>query len=141
MTKRMLVLVFPRNKYRGTANGVPYLTRDRKKFSELAGNATLVTFQTRVYDRDTGVTLDFTAAHCGFSDELPLEGARLFSLARTVPASTPALPYDATSMTSLPDDGVFSVAPTMGRCEVKATVGGATGAIEFEIWATLEFET
>lgn len=141
MTKRMMMVVFPRNKYKSTVNGVPYLTRDRKKFAELAGNATRVTFYTRVYAYDTGVTLNFTVAHSGFADELPLEGARLYDLTPTLPSGAPTLPYGAGSMANLPDDGVFAVTPTMGRCEIKALAGGAAGSVEFETWATLEFDS
>lgn len=141
MTKRMMMVVFPRAKYRATVAGLPHLMQERKKFSELAGNATRVTFYTRVYSRDSNVTVDFTVGHSGFSDELPMAGIRSFQLTRTVPSTTPTLPYDGSSMSTLPDDGVFEVSPTMGRCEPLALAAGAAGFIEFETWATLQFDT
>lgn len=135
--KRVIVQLFPRSKYSSSAGGKTYFPRDRKKLLTLLGGATEVHVHTRVYARDTGVTLDLSFTHGSFGDEPPAEGARQFTLAVT--GATPAMPYDGTSMPNLPDDGTFYVTPKMGMVDVQAKAAGGSGSIEFESWATLYY--
>lgn len=139
MNKRVIMMIFPRNKYMATPTGKAYMVRERKKFAELAGNAIRVWFHTRVYAWDPSVTLNFDTVHGSFSDELPLDGPNLFALTKS--AVSTSLPYSSSGWTNLPADGVFYVEPSMGRCDVQAICGGANGSIEFESWVTLEFGT
>ena len=138
--RRTTVQLFPRNRYRGGANAIVYFVRDRQAVAKLLGSASTVTVHARVYDRASGGVVDFEISHGCFGNELPAESARLFLLALT--GQTPALPYNATSMPNLPDDGTFQAAPSMGLVDVAAKVsGGANVWVEFEVWATLEFES
>lgn len=136
MIRRQLKLAFARKKFKGSSTGVTYLPENPKEFSELMGACNRATFHGRVYARDSGLSVDFTTVHGCFGDERPLEGNRAFTLTKS--GASPALPWDGTSMTSLPDDGTFNVSPTMNRAECAMVVTG-TGSAEVEVWVTFEF--
>lgn len=135
MTRKVIVCVFPRNRYPSSVNGRTMVPKEREKLKTAMGSANEVWIHTRVYARDTNVFLDFDLTHGSLSDENPAEGLRSFPLTRS--ATTPALPYDTTNMATLPDDGSFCVNPKMGLVDVQAKAYNANGTIEFEAWATL----
>lgn len=137
--RKMIVCLFPRNKYPATVAGKLLSPRDKAKLQSLLGSADEVWVHTRVYARDANVFLDLTLFHGCLGDEPPGEGIRTFALTRS--NATPTLPYDTTNMATLPDDGVFSVDPKMGLTDVEAKVYNAAGSIEFESWATLIFNS
>lgn len=139
MTKKVIVNVYPRNKYPSSAGGKVYQPRDRKKLMSMIGGADKAYFQTRVYARDNSVTLDFDVLQGTMGDEPPAEGPRAFPLAKS--GASPALPYDGTSMANLPDDGLFSVEPGAGLVDISAKAAGASGSIEFETWVTLIYKS
>lgn len=137
--KRVIVQTFVRNRYKGAAAAVIYYPRDREKLAKLLGGASKVTFHTRVYDRASGGVVDFECNHGCFGGEMPAEAPRLFTL--TNGGQTPSLPYNATNMANLPDDGTFNALPAMGLMDVAAKVsGGANVWVEFEQWVTAEFQ-
>ena len=137
---RTIVTIFPRNRYKGGATAIVYFARDRQKLAKLLGAASKVTFHGRLYDRASGAVVDFEATHGCLGDEMPAEGARAFVL--PIANQTPSLPWNATSMPNLPDDGTFQASPVLGLVDVAAKVsGGANVWVEFELWATLEFAT
>ena len=140
MTKKLIVNIFPRNKYPASAGGKTYQPRDRKKLMSMIGGADQAYFQTRVYARDANVTLNFDVLQGSFGDEPPAEGPRPFALAKSnlLPNT---LPWDSGNMANLPDDGMFSVNPGMGLTDFLAVAGGATGSVEFETWATLIYKS
>ena len=137
MSKKVIINLFPRNKYPSTVSGRVIHPRDRAKVASMLGGADEVWVHTRVYLRDTNVRLDFAAAQGCLGSEPPSEGLRTF----TLPFSnmTPGLPYDSTNMPNIPDDAAFSFSPKMGLVDLEAKVYNAAGSIEFETWATLIF--
>lgn len=136
--RRVRFLLFKRNKYVASASGKTYLPKDRLKAAEAMGAATSVTVHGRIYARDSGISVDFDAVQGCFGDELPLEGPRAFTLAKS--GTSPALPWDGTSMATLPDDGSFAVSPTMSLAELQLKVTG-TGSVELEMWGTAHYDT
>jgi hypothetical protein len=137
LVTRSIVSIFPRNKYKGGTTALVYYPRDRQGVAAILGSATKCTFHARVYDRASGGVLDFVASHGCLSDEPPAEALRLFTL--TLSGQTPTLPWNATNMTAVPDDGTFYIQPTMGLSEISAQVSGGSGVwVEFEMWATVE---
>lgn len=135
MAKKVIIQLYPRNKYPSTVAGKTYYPRERKKLGTMVGGADEMWVHTRVFARDASVTLNFTILHGCQGDEPPGEGPRMFPLSAS--NISPNLPYDGTSMTALPDDGSFSVNPKMGLADIQAFAAGAVGSIEFESWATL----
>jgi hypothetical protein len=135
MTRKVIVALYPRNKYPSSVSGRTLFPKDREKLKTALGSADEVWVHTRVYARDPNVFLDFDFTHGSLGDENPSEGLRQFSLARS--GAFPALPYDTTNMPTLPDDGAFYVNPKMGLVDVQAKAYNASGSIEFEAWATL----
>ena len=141
MRSRVVVSLFPRNRYIGGATAKKYYPREREKLAKMLGGATKVSVHCRVYDRSgSGAVLDFEISQGAFGDELPSEAARLFTL--TASGQTPTLPWNNTAMANLPDDGTFYVSPTLIMLDVAAVVsGGANVWVEFELYVVAEFAT
>lgn len=96
MTRKVIVQLFPRNKYPSSAGGRTFFPKDREKLKSLMGSANEIWIETRVYARDTNVFLDFDLTHATLGDESPAEGLRQFQLTKS--GATPALPYDTTNI-------------------------------------------
>ncbi len=97
-------------------------------------------FHVRVYDRSTAgaPVLDFESTAGCLNGENPSESLRAFTVASGSPF--PTLPWNAANMTTVPDDGTFTLAPTMGSLDVLAKVSGSAACwVEFEAWYTAEY--
>lgn len=140
MQRRMMVEVFPRNRYLGDSTEKLYYPRERQRLAKLFGMASRVDFHFRVYDRASGAEVTFQTSHGCFGDEMPAEAPRLFAIVMS--GQTPALPYDGTSMANLPDDGTFHILPDMGLVDIVAKVsGGANTWVEFAGYATVTLQS
>lgn len=134
-------LLFPRKRYVGGATSRFYSPVDRSKICRLLGQGYRLHLHTRVYDRSGSgtpvVALNFL--HGCFEDEFPADALRTFALTPTT--TTPSLPYNATNMPTLPDDGYIMVELGMGMVDVGLDVSGSgTCWVEAEVWYTLELE-
>ncbi len=141
MIRRVIVLLFPRYRYRASTTGAKYFMPDRPKLQKSMGGAVRIVTHTRVFDRSgSSVSLNFTPVQGSFGDEAPTDALNTFALATT--AMLPDLPYNSTTMSSLPKDGTFTMLPTMGLVDMPAvvTADAATDWIEFAQWGTLEFD-
>lgn len=140
MKSRTQIELFPRNRYLGAATAKRYFPRERERIAKLLGRATKVSVHFRVYDRATGCVLDFEVTQGALGDELPAEAARSFTL--TPLSQNPSLPWNATNMPNMPDDGTWYLSPNLMLLDICALVsGGANLWVEFEGWAVAEFDT
>ena len=137
--RKLILQIFPRNRYKASTsgNGVPHLPPEREKIARLLGSANRVNVHVRIYDMGSGATLNFNAFEGSFSNEMPMEGNAMLTLAPVMMGSA-ALPWDATNIPP-PGDGWFYLLPHFGVLDLLATTGGANSFVEFEAWATLEF--
>jgi hypothetical protein len=127
----------PRNKYPGSTTVKSYFSKNRSELQKAFGGATTVLFHVRVYDRSSSgsPSLDFEVLSGCLRGENPADALRAFS--QTPASQTPSLPFNNANMTSVPDDGTFTVTPGMGLMDVCAKVSGSAATwIEFEIWFT-----
>lgn len=134
-------LLFPRKRYTGGTTSRHYSPLDRSKTSRLLGQGYRLHLHSRVYDRSGSgnpvVAVDFL--HGCFEGEFPEDALRYFILTPTT--TTPSLPYDATNMPSLPDDGYIMVQLGMGVVDVGLQVTGSGDCwVEMEVWYTLELQ-
>jgi hypothetical protein len=94
----------------------------------------------RVYDRSSTGTpaVDFDYREGGFGDEPPSNSLRSFTATKS--NDTPTLPWNATNMANVPDDGTFQLAPTKGLLDISMKVYG-TGAcwVEVEMYVMAEY--
>lgn len=140
MIKKVVGQLFPRTRYMGGSTAKVYFPKNRPESLKLLGGASKVYVHVRVYDRSsTGApVLDFDGAAGCFSGENPFEGLRSFTISAA--SATPTLPWNSTNMPTVPDDGTFTMTPTMGLLDVSAKVSGSAACwIEFEIWFTAEY--
>jgi hypothetical protein len=131
--------LFPRKKYVGGTTMRVYSVFERQTLVQLFGQGYRLHIHTRVYDRSgTGTpSVTYGFLHGCFEDEFPSDALRNFSLSPSV--TTPNLPYDATTMTTLPDDGYVMVDLGMGKVDVGLQVSGSAACwVELESWYTLE---
>ena len=138
--KKVIVCLFPRTRYAGTAAAKLYFPANREKLMRDLGGASSVILHTRVYDRSgTGSpVIDFDFNQGSLGDEPPAQSLRAFSLTKT--SMDPSLPYNAVNMPNTPDDGTVTVTPTMGLLDVSMKVSGSASVwVEVEVWATLVY--
>ena len=140
MITKVVGMIFPRNRYPGGTTAKYFYAKNRSELQVAFGGASKVYFHVRVYDRSASGTpsLDFESTAGCLNGENPAEALRAFTVASGSP--TPTLPWNAANMTSVPDDGTFTLAPTMGMLDVLAKVSGSAACwVEFEAWYTAEY--
>lgn len=135
MQRKVIVNVFPRARYAASASGRTHFPRERDRLRELFGQATQIWFHGRVYSRDTGVSVDFDITQGCMGDEAPADALTQIAVSKS--STSPNLPWDGTSMSTVPADGSFYAEPGMGLVDIQAKCAGGTGSIEFELWATV----
>lgn len=141
MVKKVVGQLYPRTRYLGGATAKLYYPKNRPESLKLLGGASKVYLHARVYDRSPAGTpvLDFDGAAGCFSGDNPFEGLRTFTISAT--SASPALPWNAANMPTMPDDGMFLMTPTMGLLDVAAKVSGSAACwVEFEVWFTAEYD-
>jgi hypothetical protein len=134
-------LFMARQKFMGGTTARLYPPQHRSELLKKLGAATKVHLVTRVYDRaGAGApSIDFEVYAGCFGDEPPQLGLRAFSItpAGVLPV---ALPWTAIAGFTPPDDGYFTLTPTMGLLDVLLKISGsATTWVELEIWYTAEY--
>lgn len=136
-------ILIERGRFNGNTTAKLYPPRNRLELARKLDGATKVHLHTRVYDRASSGTpaIDCEVYAGAFGDEPPQLGLRQFSIA---PASVSpvALPWTNGGGFVPPDDGYFTLTPTMGMLDILLKISGSAATwVELEIWFTAEYGT
>ena len=138
--QKIIGQLMPRQRFMGAATAKLYPPQRRAELMRKLGGATKVHIHTRVYDRSpAGAPVIAFEVYAGcFGDETPAQGLRTFAIA---PASvSPAFPWSAAGGFTPPDDGYFTLTPTMGLLDILLSISGSGACwAEVEIWYTAEY--
>jgi hypothetical protein len=136
-------LFMERGRFNGTTTARLYPPKNRLQLAKKLGGATKVHLQVRVFDRASSGTpaIDFEVYAGCFDEEPPQLGLRQFAItpAGVLPV---ALPWTSAGGFVPPDDGYFTLTPTMGMLDILLKVSGSASTwVEIEIWYTAEYGT
>lgn len=135
---KVMGVLFERGRFIGSTTAKLYPSKNRLEVLKTLGGATTVHVQVRVYDRSSSGTpsIDFDVTAGCFGEEPPGTGLRSFSITPGN-VSPVALPWTAAGGFAPPDDGYFTLVPTMGLLDVQLKISGsATTWVELEAWYT-----
>ena len=135
--------LFERAKFIGGTTAKLYPPKNRTALAKKLGGATTVYLQVRVYDRSSAgaPSINFEIDAGCFGDECPQLGLRAFAITPASVSPT-ALPWSGAGGFAPPDDGIFTLTPTMGMLAILLSVtGSATCWVEVEIWYTAVYAT
>jgi hypothetical protein len=139
--RKIIGNLFPRKRYIGGSTAKYYAPPERLKLQKILGGASKIYLHSRVYDRasSNSPAATFSFSHGCFGDESPSESLRAFTISPST--TTPNLPYDSTSMSSLPDDGYVVLTPAMGLLDSALVISGSGNCwVEMEVWFTAEID-